>query len=227
MDRSAIAAPRAKVVLELPTTVPADDAPPDALRILFSARRRRPLRGLIEPGRATRPVANFNPNLIGRPVARRPLARTLLRAGYSSASAGRGGRAAAVRACKLLKDTEIRRAIDEIRAERAAALSALAAERGRQKLRAKLSAIAVADGPQSAAARILRRLDRQPVVRVPDHCRCGGPVTPGCASCESCRFRRREYRRRWRADPWHRERERLLRREREWAVHAAKAAAIV
>lgn len=150
-----------------------------------------------------------------------------LRAGYSSASAGRGGRAAAVRACKLLKDTEIRRAIDEIRAERAAALSALAAERGRQKLRAKLSAIAVADGPQSAAARILRRLDRQPAVRVPDHCRCGGPVTPGCASCESCRFRRREYRRRWRADPWHRERERLLRREREWAVHAAKAAAIV
>ena len=51
MDRSAIAAPRAKVVLELPTAVPADDAPPDALRILFSPRRRRPLRGLSAPQR--------------------------------------------------------------------------------------------------------------------------------------------------------------------------------
>ena len=47
-------------------------------RMLCAYCFRRPLRGLIEPGRATRPIANFNPNLIGRPVALRPLARTLL-----------------------------------------------------------------------------------------------------------------------------------------------------
>ena len=39
---------------------------------------RPPGGALIELGSATRPLASLNPNLIGRPVSLRPLARTLL-----------------------------------------------------------------------------------------------------------------------------------------------------
>ena len=56
-----------------PEAIAPPDWPPTRLRA------RGPLAAalLIEPGSATRPLASLNPNLIGRPVALRPLARTL------------------------------------------------------------------------------------------------------------------------------------------------------
>ena len=48
--------------------------------------------------------------------------------------------------------------------------------------------------PQSRAAQVLRRLQGQPVKRVPGYCVCGEPVTEGFASCEPCRVRHRYYR---------------------------------
>ena len=47
--------------------------------------------------------------------------------------------------------------------------------------------------PNSPAAQTLRRLQGQPVRRVPGYCVCGDPVTEGYASCEPCRVKHRHF----------------------------------
>ena len=91
----------------------------------------------------------------------------------------------------LYQDEQVRLAAEQVR---------LAAEQ-RAANRAMINTIIdnlkmhVSDSqPQSRAAQVLRRLQGQPVKRVPGYCVCGDPVTEGYASCEPCRVKHRHYR---------------------------------
>ena len=134
--------------------------------------------------------------------------RAALMAGYGKISASQGGRSAAVKASVLLKRADIQKAIREYRdmlyqdeqVRLAAEQVRLAAEQ-RAANRAMINTIIdnlkmhVSDSqPQSRAAQVLRRLQGQPVKRVPGYCVCGDPVTEGYASCKPCRIKHRLYR---------------------------------
>ena len=121
--------------------------------------------------------------------------RAAIMAGYGKISAYQGGRSAAVRACNLLKRADIQRAIREYRTMlyRSEQLRREAEQRAAN--RAMINTIIdslkmhVSDEhPQSVAAQTMRRLQGQPVKRVPGYCVCGDPVTEGYASCEPCRI---------------------------------------
>ena len=125
-----------------------------------------------------------------------------LAAGYGAASASRGGRAASVAGCRIAKRPYIVAAVREYRArlrDRERQIEVLTGElERRRKARATRDAIepmfalcAERAGPQSSAARLLRRLRHEPVSREPGRCRCGAPVADGGASCEPCRARER------------------------------------
>ena len=126
--------------------------------------------------------------------------RAALMAGYGKISAYQGGRSAAVRACNLLKRADIQRAIREYRtmlyrseqlrkeAQRRADAQAMI-----NTLIDNLKPLVSDDNPHSPAAKALRRLQGQPVDRLPGYCGCGDPVTPGYASCEPCRVKHRHY----------------------------------
>ena len=127
--------------------------------------------------------------------------RAAIMAGYGKISASQGGRSAAVRACNLLKRADIQKAIREYRdmLYRSEQLR-LAAEK-RADARAMINTLVdnlkmhvLAEHPQSRIAQTLRRLQGQPVKRVPGYCVCGDVVTEGYASCEPCRVRHRHYR---------------------------------
>ena len=134
--------------------------------------------------------------------------KAAIMAGYGKISAYQGGRSAAVKASVLLKRADIQRAIREYRTmlyqdeqvRLAAEQVRLAAEQ-RAANRAMINTIIdnlkmhVSDSqPQSRAAQVLRRLQGQPVKRVPGYCVCGDPVTEGYASCKPCRIKHRHYR---------------------------------
>ena len=127
-------------------------------------------------------------------------------AGYGKISVHQGGRAAAVRASGFLKRDDIQRAIREYRGMLYQSEQLrLEAER-RAQHRAMVNGLIDTlkqhvsdDKPNSKAAQTLRRLQGQPVKRLPGHCVCGDPVTPGYASCEPCRVKHRHYRRAERA----------------------------
>ena len=128
-----------------------------------------------------------------------------LAAGYGAVSAARGGRAASVAGCRIGKRPYIIAAVREYRArrrDRERQIEVLAGELERHgKARARREAIEatvatvalLADraGPQSSAARLLRRFRHEPVSRARGRCRCGAPVSEGFASCEPCRARER------------------------------------
>ena len=127
--------------------------------------------------------------------------RAALMTGYGKISAYQGGRSAAVKASVLLKRADIQKAIREYRdmLYRSEQLR-LAAEK-RAANRAMINTIidnlkmhVSDDKPNSPAAQTLRRLQGQPVRRVPGYCVCGDPVTEGYASCEPCRVKHRYYR---------------------------------
>ena len=127
--------------------------------------------------------------------------KAALMAGYGKISASQGGRSAAVKASVLLKRADIQKAIREYRdmLYRSEQLR-LAAEK-RAANRAMINTIidnlkmhVSDDNPNSLAAQTLRRLQGQPVRRVPGYCVCGEPVTEGFASCEPCRVKHRHYR---------------------------------
>ena len=128
--------------------------------------------------------------------------RAALMAGYGKISAYQGGRSAAVKACILLKRHDIQQAIREeyqamlyrneqlqLEAERRAERRAMVSD-----LVDNLKQIVRDDKPHSKAAQLMRRLQGQPVKRVPGYCVCGDTVTEGYASCENCRLRHRLYR---------------------------------
>ena len=151
--------------------------------------------------------------------------RAALYAGYGAGSASRGGRAAAVRASRLLRDPEVKRAIEEaehyllIRREHER-------QQESQTKRAEIASMIEArlvpgerGGPHSRSAVRARRWRGEPVRREPGRCRCGAVPDPGYASCEKCRRAHREYRREWRSDPWRAEWEREQSRRR----HAERA----
>lgn len=149
--------------------------------------------------------------------------RAAREAGYCAASTARGGRAASKRGCLLLKDERVRRAIRERRLEveaegkaRAEKERAALVERRNQareamvrKERAEfiatLEAFASPVRPHSRVNRLIRRLTPgQDTIRLPGHCRCGAPVTPGVhvsgkyqdrafSSCAPCRDRNRRH----------------------------------
>ena len=127
--------------------------------------------------------------------------KAALMAGYGKISASQGGRSAAVKACVLLKRADIQKAIREYKD------MLYRSEQLRQEAQRRADAWAmintiidnlkmyVSDSqPQSRAAQVLRRLQGQPVKRVPGYCVCGEPVTEGFASCEPCRVKHRHYR---------------------------------
>ena len=127
--------------------------------------------------------------------------RAALMAGYGKISAYQGGRSAAVKACNLLKRADIQKAIREYRdmLYRSEQLRREAEQRAAN--RAMINTIIdslkmhVSDNqPHSRAAQTMRRLQGQPVKRVPGYCVCGDPVTEGYASCEPCRIKHRYYR---------------------------------
>ena len=127
--------------------------------------------------------------------------RAAIMAGYGKISAYQGGRSAAVRACNLLKRADIQKAIREYRTMLYQSEQLRLAAEKRADARAMINTIIdnlkqhVSDEhPQSRAAQTLRRLQGQPVRRVPGYCVCGEPVTEGFASCEPCRVKHRLYR---------------------------------
>ena len=127
--------------------------------------------------------------------------RAAIMAGYGKISAYQGGRSAAVRACNLLKRADIQKAIREYRdmLYRSEQLQAEAEKRAERRamvsgLIDNLKQIVRDDKPHSKVAQTLRRLQGQPVKRVPGYCVCGEPVTEGYASCEPCRIKHRYYR---------------------------------
>ena len=129
-----------------------------------------------------------------------------LMAGYGKISASQGRRSAAVRACNLLKRADIQRAIREYRTMlyRSEQLRKEAQRRADAKamidrLITNLKPLVSDDKPFSRTAKLLRRLQGQPVDRLPGYCVCGDPVTPGYATCEPCRVQHRLYRRAERA----------------------------
>ena len=142
-------------------------------------------------------------------------------------STARGGRAAAVAGCRIAKRPYIVAAVREYRArlDHQAALARELARRDKARAdRASIEtmlAMFAGAGPQSRAARVLRRMRHEPVSREPGRCRCGAPVSDGFASCELCRARERrrgQYRRAvfgrrinaWRRE--HRHKQRIRRR---------------
>ena len=124
-----------------------------------------------------------------------------LMAGYGKISASQGGRSAAVRACNFLKRPDIQKAIREYKAELYRSEQLRKEAQRRADARAMINTIIdslkmhVSDNqPHSRAAQTMRRLQGQPVKRVPGYCVCGDPVTEGYASCEPCRIKHRYYR---------------------------------
>ena len=122
-------------------------------------------------------------------------------AGYGKISAYHGGRSAAVRACNLLKRADIQRAIREYRTMLYQSEQLRLAAEKRADARAMINTIidnlkqhVSDDNPNSLAAQTLRRLQGQPVRRVPGYCVCGDKATDGYASCEPCRVKHRHYR---------------------------------
>ena len=148
-----------------------------------------------------------------------------LYAGYGAGSASKGGRAAAVRASRLLRDPEVKRAIEEVERylsiqrehERKEQLCTKRAEIA-STIEAPLASAGVR-GPYSRSAVRARRWRGEPVRREPERCRCGAVPDRGYASCEKCRRAHREYRRQWRSDPFRAEWEREQSRRR----HAERA----
>ena len=147
--------------------------------------------------------------------------RAAIRAGYGVASAAKGGRAAAVKASMLRKRPNIQAAIREVAREQAKQRrrdqerqAAAVAEREQRATVRALGYESVAEliavtesmmvddakmaGPQSLAARELRRRRGQTVLRLPGRCRCGKRAGRGLKSCAGCRRERRHYRRRYR-----------------------------
>ena len=127
--------------------------------------------------------------------------RAALMAGYGKISAYQGGRSAAVKASVLLKRADIQKAIREYRTMLYQSEQLRQEAQRRADARAMINTIIdslkmhVSDSqPQSRAAQVLRRLQGQPVKRVPGYCVCGEPVTEGFASCEPCRVKHRHYR---------------------------------
>ena len=127
--------------------------------------------------------------------------RAALMAGYGKISAYHGGRSAAVRACNLLKRADIQRGIREYQDLLYQSEQLRLAAEKRADTRAMINTIIdnlkmhVSDSqPQSRAAQVLRRLQGQPVKRVPGYCVCGDKATDGYASCEPCRVKHRHYR---------------------------------
>ena len=127
--------------------------------------------------------------------------KAALMAGYGKISASQGGRSAAVKASVLLKRADIQKAILEYKDMLYQDEQVRLAAEQRADARAMINTIIdnlkmyVSDSqPQSRAAQVLRRLQGQPVKRVPGYCVCGEPVTEGFASCEPCRVRHRYYR---------------------------------
>ena len=127
--------------------------------------------------------------------------RAAIMAGYGKISAYQGGRSAAVRACNLLKRADIQRAIREYRTMLYQSEQLRREAEQRADARALINTIidnlkqhVSDDKPNSSAAQTLRRLQGQPVRRVPGYCVCGEPVTEGYASCEPCRIKHRYYR---------------------------------
>ena len=127
--------------------------------------------------------------------------RAAIMAGYGKISAYQGGRSAAVRACNLLKRADIQRAIREYRTMLYQSEQLRKEAQRRADARAmintlidNLKPLVSDDKPNSPAAKALRRLQGQPVNRVPGYCVCGDPVTEGYASCEPCRIKHRHYR---------------------------------
>ena len=129
--------------------------------------------------------------------------KAALMAGYGKISASQGGRSAAVKASVLLKRADIQKAIREYRdmLYRSEQLRLAAEQNSGRHARAMINTIIdnlkmhVSDSqPQSRAAQVLRRLQGQPVKRVPGYCVCGDRVTEGYASCEPCRVKHRHYR---------------------------------
>ena len=132
--------------------------------------------------------------------------KAALMAGYGKISASQGGRSAAVKASVLLKRADIQRAIREYKDElyRSEQLRKEAQRRADAQamintLIDNLKPLVSDDNPHSPAAKALRRLQGQPVDRLPGYCVCGEPVTPGYASCEPCRINTRHYMQGWRA----------------------------
>ena len=157
--------------------------------------------------------------------------RAALAAGYGALSASRGGRAAAVAACRLLRRAGIRDAIAAAieAAKRKALKAAVRAELARRRVQqaahresliAALAPLAAMCGPQSGAARLCRRMRGEPVLREPGRCRCGARADPRYASCAPCRHRHRDYRRATR------ERERRLRTWRRFAQRSVPRAVV-
>ena len=127
--------------------------------------------------------------------------KAALMAGYGKISASQGGRSAAVKACVLLKRADIQKAIREYKDMLYRSEQLRQEAQRRVDARAMINTIIdnlkmyVSDSqPQSRAAQVLRRLQGQPVKRVPGYCVCGEPVTEGFASCEPCRVKHRLYR---------------------------------
>ena len=124
-----------------------------------------------------------------------------LMAGYGKISAHQGGRSAAVKACNLLKRADIQKGIREYKDLLYQSEQLRLAAEIRADARAMINTIidnlkmhVSDDNPKSVAAQTLRRLQGQPVKRVPGYCVCGDPVTEGYASCEPCRVKHRHYR---------------------------------
>ena len=127
--------------------------------------------------------------------------RAAIMAGYGKISAYQGGRSAAVKASVLLKRADIQKAIREYKDMLYRSEQLRQEAQRRADARALINTIIdnlkqhVSDEhPQSPAAQTLRRLQGQPVRRVPGYCVCGEPVTEGFASCEPCREKHRLYR---------------------------------
>ena len=127
--------------------------------------------------------------------------KAAIMAGYGKISAYQGGRSAAVKASVLLKRADIQKAIREYRDMLYRSEQVRLAAEKRAANRAMINTIIdnlkmhVSDSqPQSRAAQVLRRLQGQPVKRVPGYCVCGDPVTEGYASCKPCRIKHRHYR---------------------------------
>ena len=121
-------------------------------------------------------------------------------AGYGKISANQGGRSAAVKSSVLLKRPDIQKAIREYKAELYRSEQLRKEAQRRADARAMINTLidnlkphVSNDKPHSRTAKVLRRLQGQPVERVPGYCRCGDPVTPGYASCEPCRVKHRHY----------------------------------
>ena len=126
--------------------------------------------------------------------------RAALMAGYGKISASQGGRSAAVKASVLLKRADIQKAIREYKAElyRGEQLRKEAQRRADARamidsLITNLKPLVSDDNPHSRTAKLLRRLQGQPVERIPGYCSCREPVTPGYSSCEPCRVKHRHY----------------------------------